>query len=101
MTATTRLFRYGNSQAVHIPADLAYEHFDLDLEIERYGDELGIRPARRLITGVLVALSPFSINCLAGGRPDQEQAEGNSYEPATLQPARYQHLHRPDEAAAA
>ncbi|MBM5808679.1 MAG: AbrB family transcriptional regulator, partial [Cyanobacteria bacterium M_surface_9_m1_291] len=53
MTATTRLFRFGNSQAVRIPAELAYEQFDLDLEIERCGDELHIRPARRLITGVL------------------------------------------------
>ena len=30
--ATTRLFRNGNSQAVRIPAELAYERSDLDLE---------------------------------------------------------------------
>ncbi|MBM5827991.1 MAG: AbrB family transcriptional regulator [Cyanobacteria bacterium M_surface_7_m2_040] len=75
MTATTRLFRFGNSQAVKIPAELAYEQFDLDLEIERCGDELRIRPARRLITGVLESFSSFSSNFLAEGRPEQEQAD--------------------------
>ena len=54
---TTRLFRNGNSQAVRIPAELAYEHSDLELEleleieIERYGDEMPIRPASHPITG--------------------------------------------------
>ena len=46
--ATTRLFRNGHSQAVRIPADLAYERVDLELEIERLGGELRIRPAARM-----------------------------------------------------
>jgi antitoxin VapB len=75
MAATTRLFRNGNSQAVRIPAELAYERSDLDLEIERCGDELRIRPAGRPITGALAALSSFSNNFLAEGRPEQEQAD--------------------------
>ena len=50
--ATTRLFRNGNSQAVRIPAELAYERTDLELEIERCGDELRIRPAGRPIRSV-------------------------------------------------
>ncbi len=33
--ATTRLCRNGNSQAVRLPAELAYERSDLELEIER------------------------------------------------------------------
>jgi antitoxin VapB len=33
--ATKRLFRKGNSQAVRIPAELACERSDLELEIER------------------------------------------------------------------
>ena len=41
---TTRVFRNGNSQAVRIPAELAYERNDIDVEIERVGDELRIRP---------------------------------------------------------
>jgi antitoxin VapB len=75
MAARTRLFRNGNSQAVRIPAELAYERSDLDLEIERCGDELRIRPAGRPITGALEALSSFSSNFLAEGRPEQEQAD--------------------------
>jgi len=75
MAATNRLFRNGNSQAVRIPAELAYERSDLDLEIERCGDELRIRPAVRPITGTLQALSSFSSNVLAEGRPEQVQAD--------------------------
>ncbi|MCC7101182.1 MAG: AbrB/MazE/SpoVT family DNA-binding domain-containing protein, partial [Rubrivivax sp.] len=37
--AQTKLFRNGNSQAVRIPAELAYGRSDLDLVIERHGDE--------------------------------------------------------------
>ena len=72
---TTRLFRNGNSQAVRIPAELAYERSDLELEIERCGDELRIRPAGRPITGALDALASFSSNFLSEGRPEQEQSE--------------------------
>ena len=40
---TTRVFRNGNSQAVRIPADLTcYERSDIELEIERIGDEIRI-----------------------------------------------------------
>jgi len=42
---TTCIFRNGNSQAIRIPADLAYERTDIKLEIERLGDEIRIRPA--------------------------------------------------------
>jgi len=50
---TTRLFKNGNSQAVRIPADLAYERTDIPLEIERKGDEIIIRPARQTLKDVL------------------------------------------------
>ena len=42
---TTRFFKNGNLQAVHIPADLAYERTDIKLEIEREGNEIWIRRA--------------------------------------------------------
>jgi len=45
--AKTKLFKNGNSQAVRIPAELAYSTWDVDLVIERQGDELRIRPAQR------------------------------------------------------
>ncbi|MFW8642977.1 AbrB/MazE/SpoVT family DNA-binding domain-containing protein [Rhizobium beringeri] len=44
---TTKAFRNGNSQAVRIPAELAFERTDVELEIERIGDELRIRPVHR------------------------------------------------------
>ena len=35
--ANTKLFKNGNSQAVRIPAELAYGSWDIDLDIERRG----------------------------------------------------------------
>ena len=64
--ATTRLFRNGNSKAVRIPAELAYEPF---------GDELRIRPAGRRITRALEALATFSPSFKADGREQAEQQE--------------------------
>jgi antitoxin VapB len=72
---TTRAFKNGNSQAVRIPADLAYERTDMDLEIERIGNELRIRPVRRSLSGVLAKFAQFSPDFMDEGRGDQEQAE--------------------------
>ena len=71
---TTRVFKNGNSQAVRIPMDMAYERMDMELEIEREGDEIRIRPARRSLAGVLTKFAKFSRDFLAEGRGDQEQA---------------------------
>jgi antitoxin VapB len=72
---TTRAFRNGNSQAVRIPADLAFERTDIDLEIERVGAELRIRPARRSLAGVLKKFAKFAPDFMAEGRGDHKQAE--------------------------
>ena len=72
---TTRAFKNGNSQAVRIPADLAYERTDMDLEIERIGNELRIRPVRRSLSSVLTKFAQFSPDFMAEGRGDQDQAE--------------------------
>lgn len=72
---TTRAFKNGNSQAVRIPADLAYGRTDMDLEIVREGDEIRIRPARRSFSGVLAKFARFSPDFMAEGRGDQEQVE--------------------------
>ena len=74
-THRTRVFRTGNSQAVRIPAELAYERTDIDMEIERVGDELRIRPARRSLAGVLERFKRFSPDFMAEGRGEQEPAE--------------------------
>lgn len=72
---TTKAFRNGNSQAVRIPAELAYERTDIELEIERIGDEIRIRPARRPLVGVLKKFARFAPDFMSEGRGDQEQAE--------------------------
>lgn len=68
MSTTTRLFKNGHSQAVRIPAELAYPNSDMDLVIERVGDELRIRPAARRLGDVLGALAGFSDDFMAQGR---------------------------------
>jgi len=75
---TTRAFKNGNSQAVRIPSDLAFERTDIELEIERVGDELRIRPARRSLAGVMAKFARFSPDFMAEGRGEQEQAERDS-----------------------
>lgn len=72
---TTRVFKNGNSQAVRIPADLAFERMDMELEIEREGDEIRIRPLRQPLTDVLEKFARFSTDFLVEGRGEQEQAE--------------------------
>ena len=72
---TTKVFKNGNSQAVRIPAELAYERTDIALEIERVGDELRIRPARKSLAGILKKFARFSPDFMAEGRGEQEQRE--------------------------
>lgn len=71
----TKIFKNGNSQAVRIPAELAYGSWDMDFVIEREGDELRIRPAPRRMGDVLAKLARFSPDFMAGGRGQSEQAE--------------------------
>ena len=72
---TTKAFKNGNSQAVRIPSDMAYDRTDIELEIERQGDEIRIRPSRRSLTGVLSKFAQFSDDFMLTGRDDQEQLE--------------------------
>lgn len=71
----TRVFKNGNSQAVRIPSELAYEHSDIEVVIERIGDELRIRPIRRSLAGVLERFARFDPDFMAEGRGGQEQSE--------------------------
>jgi antitoxin VapB len=68
----TKLFKNGNSQAVRIPAELAYSMWDLDL---RLGDELRIRPAQRRMGDVLGKLAKFSPDFMEQGRGDNIERE--------------------------
>jgi antitoxin VapB len=70
----TRLFKNGNSQAIRIPAEIAYPDTDADLEIEREGDELRIHPVRRSLAEALRHLPTVSPDFMAAGR-EQTQAD--------------------------
>jgi antitoxin VapB len=71
----TKLFKNGNSQAVRIPAELAYSKWDVDLVIERHGDELRIRPAQRRMGDVLGKLAKFSPDFMLQGRGENMEGE--------------------------
>ena len=71
----TKLFKNGNSQAVRIPAELAYTSWDIDLIIERRGDELRIRPAQRRVGDVLGKLAQFSPDFMSEGRGHNVDSE--------------------------
>lgn len=73
--AITRIFKNGNSQAVRIPAELAYGSLDIELVIEREGDALHIRPAQRRIGDVLAKLARFSPDFMAQGRGENDEGE--------------------------
>ncbi len=72
---TTKAFKNGNSQAVRIPAELAFDRTDVELEIERVGDEIRIRPAHRSLAGVLDVFARFSPDFMPDGRETHEQDE--------------------------
>ena len=73
--AITKIFKNGNSQAVRIPSELAYSTWDIDLIIERQGDELRIRPAKRRIGDVLGKLAKFSPDFMVEGRGSNIEGE--------------------------
>jgi antitoxin VapB len=68
----TRLFQNGNSQAVRIPKDLAYPRADMEMEIERHGDSLIVRPARRRLTGLAGVFRAFGAGFMGEGRDQPE-----------------------------
>lgn len=52
----TRAFKSGNSQAIRIPAEIAYTDTNLELEIMRSGDVITIYPAGRSLKETVAAL---------------------------------------------
>ena len=56
----TPVFKSGNSQAVRIPAELAYADTDIDLEITRLVDVITIAPARARLKDAVAALRRMS-----------------------------------------
>jgi antitoxin VapB len=74
--SNSRVFKSGNSQAVRIPRELAYDDVGQEVEIERKGDTLTIRPLyRKKLTGIADVLAMFSPDFMADGREFHEQEE--------------------------
>ena len=72
---STKIFRNGNSQAVRIPAELSYDRTNMEMLIERVGDELRIRPARPSLAGLMERFARFSPEFMADGRGEHEQKD--------------------------
>jgi antitoxin VapB len=72
----TRVFKSGNSLAVRIPKELAIVEASQDVEIERVGNTLVLRPVeRRKLTGLVEAFAMFTPDFMAEGREFHEQKE--------------------------
>jgi antitoxin VapB len=72
----SRLFRSGNSQALRIPEELSFPADMKEVEIEKHGDTLVVRPMRRAaLTGALQKFAAFPAGFMDEGRPEgTEQA---------------------------
>ncbi len=72
----TRVFKSGNSLAVRIPKELAIVEASQDVEIEKIGDTLVLRPiVKRKLTGLAEAFAAFPPGFMAEGREFHEQKE--------------------------
>jgi len=72
----TRVFKSGNSLAVRIPKELAFVDGAQDVEVERVGNTLVLRPVVQETIGDLTPiLSMFSPDFMAGGREFHEERE--------------------------
>lgn len=72
----TRIFKSGNSLAVRIPKELAFPDAGQEVEIERVGDTLVLRPvAQETLADLPAIFASFSADFMAGGREFHEQKE--------------------------
>ncbi len=72
----TRVFKSGNSLAVRIPRELAFPAEVQDVEIERLGNILVLRPVEReTLADLTQILAMFSPDFMADGRDFHEERE--------------------------
>lgn len=72
----TKVFKSGNSLAVRIPKELAIVDASQDVEIERVGNTLVVRPVdRKSLAGLGAVLAAFPSDFMAEGREIHEQQE--------------------------
>ena len=80
--------RHVRTQGVRIPKALAFDSVDIEVVIERRGDELIVRPARRRLTGLGAAfrrLAPH-FRGFVREQPDQDRRD---WTPARVRQCRY------------
>lgn len=71
----TRIFKSGNSLAVRIPKELAFIDAGQEVDIERVGDTLVLRPlASTTLEDLLEVLAAFPRSFMAEGRLPEDQA---------------------------
>ncbi len=74
----SRIFKSGNSQAVRIPKELAFDVGMQDVEVERKGETLVIRAVSQQSLGdVMKAFAAFPAGFMAEGRDGNEQRPRN------------------------
>ena len=72
----SRLFRSGNSQALRIPKELSFPADMKEVEIEKQGDTLVVRPLKRAaLTFALQRFAAFPAGFMADGRPEGAEQE--------------------------
>jgi len=72
----TRVFKSGNSLAVRIPREVAFLEAAQEVEIERRGDSLVIRPVQaRSLAGLADAFAAFPPGFMAEGREFHAQKQ--------------------------
>lgn len=72
----TRVFKNGNSLAVHIPEGLAIVEAGQVIEIEKAGSIFVLRPlVKRKLTGLDEAFTAFSPDFMTEGREFHEQKD--------------------------
>jgi len=70
----TKVFKSGNSLAVRIPRELAFVGESDEVELERVGETLVIRPVGgKSLAGLLDAFGAFPAGFMADGRVPQDQ----------------------------
>ncbi|UQN12729.1 antitoxin [Methylococcus capsulatus] len=87
----TRIFKSGNSLAIRIPKELAIAEVAQQVEIERVGNTLVIRPvAQESLADVTDILAMFSPEFMAEGReesPEQDR-DWETFGPFSIQEER-------------
>lgn len=72
----TRVFKSGNSLAVRIPKELAFLDPSQDIEIERVGNTLVLRPVQeQTLVDLPAIIASFSPDFMGAGREAHEQTE--------------------------